>query len=216
MIPRPLRAVIFDFDGVILDSNELKTEAFREVFARFPEHADRMMAYHHAHVSQSRYAKFAYLVEDLLGRPGDRQAIDALADAFAARLRARMDTCPFVPGAREMLEDLGRDVPLYLASVTPEAELLRLLEVHGIRRHFTRVFGCPPWTKPDAVAAIVQERGGADGLVLVGDSSGDQQAAAANGVPFVARDSGLPFDPPVTAVRSIPEIAARLRADISA
>lgn len=212
----PLRAVIFDFDGVILDSNDLKTEAFRAVFATFPEHAEAMMAYHHAHISQSRYAKFTYLVEQLLGRAGDTQLVDELADAFAARLRDAMDRCAFVPGAPEMLDALGARVPLFLASVTPEAELLRLLDVHRIRHHFTRVYGCPPWTKPAAVREIVHDMGGADGLVLVGDSAGDQRAAAEAGVEFIARDSGLPFDPPVTGIPDIPTISRLLGSRLAA
>ena len=212
----PLRAVIFDFDGVILDSNDLKTAAFREVFARFPDHAAAMMAYHHDHVSQSRYAKFAHLVEERLGRKGDQRTIDRLADDFAAVLRTQMDHCRFVPGAREMLDELSPRVPLYLASVTPEPELERLLAVHEIRHHFTRVFGCPPWNKPDAVGAIVREVGGPQGVVLVGDSAGDQRAAAAHAVAFVGRDSGLPLDPPVKGIPDVGEIAAILRAQIPA
>jgi beta-phosphoglucomutase-like phosphatase (HAD superfamily) len=40
--------VILDFDGVVLESNAVKTEAFRDVFARFPEHAEAMMDFHRA------------------------------------------------------------------------------------------------------------------------------------------------------------------------
>lgn len=212
----PLRAVIFDFDGVILDSNDLKTEAFKAVFGRFPEHAQAMMAYHYANISQSRYVKFTYLVQQLLGRAGDTQLVDELADAFAARLQDGMDRCAFVPGAREMLETLGARVPLFLASVTPEPELLRLLHVHRIRHHFTRVFGCPPWTKPEAVREIVREMEGVEGLVLVGDSAGDQRAAAEAGVEFIARDSGLAFDPPVTGIRDIATISRLLGSRLAA
>ena len=207
----PLCAVIFDFDGVILDSNALKTEAFREIFARYPAHAEAMMAFHESHVSHSRYVKFAHLVEDLLGRRGDRALVNHLADEFSDLLRERMDACPFVPGAREWLDELQPRLPLYLASVTPEPELLRLLGVRGLRPYFTRVYGCPPWTKPDAVGAIVREHGGPEGIVLIGDSAGDQRSAAAHGVEFVARDSGLPFDPPIDSTPDISTIAARLR-----
>lgn len=206
-----LRAVIFDFDGVILDSNALKTAAFREVFARYPEHADAMMAYHEAHVAQSRYDKFGYLVEQLLDRPGDGALVEALAGDFAALLRDRMDVCPFVPGAPELLEQL-RGVPLYLASMTPQDELQRLLDVRGLRHYCARVFGCPPWSKPDAVGAIVATLGGAEGVVLVGDAAGDQRAAAAHGVEFVARDSGLAFDPPVRGLPDLRDIALLLTA----
>jgi phosphoglycolate phosphatase len=206
----PVRALILDFDGVILDSNALKTEAFRVVFSRFPDHAEAMMAYHERYVSRSRYDKFTYLVE-LLGRVGDRAMIDQLADDYAAVLSDRMDACAFVPGAREFLDEASAHAPLFLASVTPEPELLRLLDVHRLRHYFVRVFGCPPWTKPGAVAAIVQEVGGPQGLALVGDSAGDQQAAASHGVEFIARDSGLAFDPPIEAIRDLSALASLLR-----
>jgi phosphoglycolate phosphatase-like HAD superfamily hydrolase len=212
----PLRAIIFDFDGVILDSNDVKTDVFRQVFGRFPEHAAAMMAYHQAHVSQSRYAKFTHLVEQRLGRPGDRELIEQLADDFAARARERLERCAFVPGARELLEEMSARVPLYLASVTPEPELLHLLGVHDIRRHFTRVFGCPPWTKPGAVGAIVEAHGGPAGLALIGDSAGDQRAAAAHGVEFIGRDSGLAFDSPLEPIRDIPDLASLLRTRLAA
>lgn len=211
----PIRALIFDFDGVILDSNALKTRAFGTVFARFPEHAQTMMRYHDANVWQSRYQKFAHLAGQL-GRGDDAQFVNELADDFAALLGDGMDDCPFVPGARELLEGLSPRVPLYLASVTPETELLRLLDVHGIRRHFRRVYGCPPWAKPDAVAAIVRGLGGPEGVALVGDSTGDQRAALANGVEFIPRDSGLPFDPPVTGTADLAAIGAHISSRIPA
>ena len=212
----PIRAVIFDFDGVILDSNAVKTEAFGEVFARFPEHAGAMMAYHHAHVSQSRFEKFTHLVEGRLGRRGDQALVRDLAEDFAARLASRMAACPLVPGARGMLEDLAARVPLYLASVTPADELERLLDIHHLRRFFAGVYGCPPWTKPEAVRTIAAALGGPAGLVLVGDSAGDQRAAGEAGVEFVPRDSGLAFDPPVRGEPDLSVITSALRRRIAA
>ena len=206
-----IRALIFDFDGVILESNAVKTEAFRTLFGRMPEHAAAMMAYHEAHVAESRFAKFQHLVYERLGRPGDRAEVERLARAVEALLWDALCACPEVPGARALLDDLAPRMPLFLASVTPEPELLRLLDERGLRGYFRRVFGCPPWNKPDAVAEIVGGLGGAAGVALVGDSAGDQRAAARSGVEFIARDSGLRFDPPVPAHADLHAVAAFLR-----
>jgi len=191
-----LRAIILDFDGVILESNHLKTAAFEAVFARFPEHAEAMMAYHRAHVSDSRFAKFAHLVTTRLGREAQDPLIGELADAFSAHMLASITVCPMVAGAQAFLDQVSSAVPVFLASVTPQVELDAILTRRGLDAYFTRVYGCPPWTKAGAIQNILGGLGGPDGVVFIGDSAGDQRAAHETRVEFLARDSGLPFDEP--------------------
>jgi phosphoglycolate phosphatase-like HAD superfamily hydrolase len=191
-----VRAIILDFDGVVLESNELKTAAFAAVFARFPEHEAEMMAFHHAHVSASRYDKFRHLVTDKLGKPANDPLVDDLAAAFSQEMRGRLDACAWVPGAESFVRRVAKSVPAYVASMTPQQELEAALARRGIADLFTGVYGCPPWAKDRALADIVDQLGGAHGVVFVGDSAGDQRAARTTGVEFLARDSGLPFDDP--------------------
>lgn len=193
---RGLRAIISDFDGVILESNDLKTRAFESVFAGFPEHAAAMIAYHHAHVSDSRFAKFRYFVTACLDRSENDPLVDQLAAAFSAEMLRQIDACPLVPGALAFLARAHAALPVFLASVTPQDELDVILKRRGLAEYFTRVYGCPPWSKLAAVADIVGAFGGSEGVLFIGDSAGDQRAAREAGVEFIARDSGLPFDAP--------------------
>ena len=41
-----LRGLVLDFDCVILESNQLKTDVFREIVSWFPEHVEELMAFH--------------------------------------------------------------------------------------------------------------------------------------------------------------------------
>jgi phosphoglycolate phosphatase-like HAD superfamily hydrolase len=207
-----LRALILDFDGVLIESNALKTEAFAAVFARFPEHADDMMAFHHAHVSASRYDKFRNLVTTKLNRPPDDPLVEELAAAFSREMRARLERCAWVPGATALLDRVRGRLPVYLASVTPEAELAETLSRRGLTGAFAGVYGCPPWTKDRAIADIIDRTGGASDVLFIGDSAGDQRAARAADVEFIARDSGLPFDDPQPhAYRDLTAIAIALQ-----
>jgi phosphoglycolate phosphatase-like HAD superfamily hydrolase len=206
-----LRALILDFDGVLLESNPLKTESFAAVFARFPEHADGMMAFHHANVSATRYDKFMHLVTTRLSRSADDPLVDELASAFSREMLARLDRCAWVPGAPAFLERVRGRLPVYLASATPQAELGEILSRRGLTGAFTAVYGCPPWTKDRALVDVLARTGGAAGVAFIGDSAGDQCAAARAGVEFVARDSGLPFDhPQPRAFTDLTAIAAAL------
>jgi phosphoglycolate phosphatase-like HAD superfamily hydrolase len=202
-----VRLLVLDFDGVVIESNDAKTEAFSQVFARFPEHHDAMMAYHHANVSASRFQKFDHLLSERLQRAGDTTLRDDLAADFSRRTLDRLEQVPFVRGAREFLAEMSPRVPLYLASVTPQTDLDDLLRRRGIAAYFRYAYGCPPWNKAEAVRdAMRRENVPAAQTVLVGDSAGDRVAAASAGVRFVARDSGLPFDPPADPI--FPDLAA--------
>ena len=191
----PIRTLILDFDGVIVESNDLKTHAFARVFARFPEHFDTMMAFHEAHVSASRFEKFRYLVTTLLGRSAGDPLVDVLAEDFSQQTVKLVADCPLVTGATGFLDTVSARVPVYLASVTPQADLETILRLRRLSGYFAGVYGCPPWTKVRAIEDILAGSG-PEGVLFIGDSAGDQRAALATGVEFLARDSGLKFDDP--------------------
>ena len=211
MTAAPVRVVIVDFDGVILESNGLKTEGFARVFADFPQHADAMMAFHHANVSMSRYDKFQHLVTQRLGRPADDPLVADLAGRFSAVMMRLIEECPLVPGALEFLAEVSSRVPLFVSSMTPHAELVAILERRGLASSFTGIYGYPPWPKRDVIANVLAERSVPAGEALfVGDSAGDQRVARDAGVEFLARNSGLPFDDPQP--RTFPDMSAVLAA----
>lgn len=196
-----LRALVLDFDGVILESNEVKTEAFRDIFARYPEHSEAMMEFHHANAWASRYLKIDYLLRERLGSPDDTVLREELAGEFSRRTLAHLESVPFVGGAEEFLAEFSSRIPLYLASVTPQEDLDTTIRQRGLGGFFRGVYGCPPWTKADAIRDVIRrEGGGTNGIALIGDAPGDLQAARETGVEFVARQSGILFEPPLDRV----------------
>lgn len=211
-----LKVLILDFDGVVVESNSIKTRAFEKVFARFPEHLDAMRAFHQAHVSASRYTKFGYLAE-LLGRNGDATLIADLAADFSGRVMDEMKTVPMVNGAETFLAMVKGRLPIFLASVTPEPELKHILAERGLADWFTDVYGCPPWTKPNALRSVLARESASPGeALLIGDSAGDQRAALETGVNFLGRNSGLDFDSPQPVVfADLDDIAIYLKDSIA-
>ena len=64
------QAIIFDFDGVVVESGEIKTQAFANLYS---DHGETVMSavarYHVLHGGMSRYQKFRYFQETLLEKP---------------------------------------------------------------------------------------------------------------------------------------------------
>jgi phosphoglycolate phosphatase-like HAD superfamily hydrolase len=192
-----LRGIVLDFDGVVIESNGIKTEVFRELFAAYPEHKDEMLAYHFANISLPRHAKFEHLVYRLLGRPDDTAEVEALARAFSRRMLEQLVSCREVAGAHAFLEEFTPRLPVHLASITPEPELREILRQRGLLPYFAEVYGSPPTPKREAVERVLARYGLAPRAVaLVGDSPGDLRVARETGIEFVGRDSGIPFGEP--------------------
>ncbi|MCX6237739.1 MAG: HAD hydrolase-like protein [Bacteroidia bacterium] len=192
-----LGVLILDFDGVIIESNAVKTDAFIQVFNRFPEHTEAMMEFHNAHVSLSRFYKFEHLLT-LMGKTNDTELKSNIAEDFSSRVFEGMMKVPLVSGALTFLSLITPKIPVYLASVTPYEELVFILKQRELLQWFRGVYGCPPWTKPDAINDIISKGGyKPDQALLIGDSAGDQRAARTCGIKFLARNSGLSFDLPL-------------------
>lgn len=208
-----IELIIFDFDGVIVESNTIKDRVFKKIFSRFPELAEDFWQFHRNHVAVSRYVKFDYVLEKT-GRTGDLYFKNALLTEFSNLTLEMMRSVPFVKGAKEFLKASKGKTPVYLASVTPFTDLEMIVTHLQIRSLFTDIYGCPPWNKPDAIRDILKkENRYPSETVFIGDSYGDQRAARETGIHFIGRNSGLGFeDPqPETVINDLTELSKIFR-----
>ena len=191
-----IAAIIFDFDGVILDSVGVKTSAFAKlVEAHGAEAVRRMVEYHEANGGISRYKKFAWFSRTVLGRELTEEESLAWGRKFESDAFCRVVEAPFIAGAREFLE--GCDLPLFVASGTPETELRSLVEKRGLAGLFREVHGSPR-TKQEIIQDILGRYPlSLEEVLFVGDAMTDYRAARDCGLPFagVAADARGPFPP---------------------
>ena len=182
-----LDAVIFDFDGVIVESTDIKTAAFRALFADHPDHVDDVEALHRRHEGVNRSIKFEMIYRDILRRPLDAETKAALAHRYGEIVVDQVVACPAVAGVPEVLEALGRHVPLAVVSSTPDAELRQIVARRDLARYFRTVRGAPP-AKAAAVAEVIATFGwAAPRVAMIGDTVADLEAARSNGLRFVGR-----------------------------
>lgn len=181
-------AVVFDFDGVIVESADIKTEAFRALFADgHPGLADEIVAYHLSNEGISRYDKFRHIYAEMLNEPLSHEQEIALGDRFSELVFEAIIAAPFVPGAVEFLQANPASRPLFIVSGTPEEELRLIARTRGVDGYFKEIHGTPR-KKPELVEGILERYGfSRDRVAFIGDADSDRKAAHATGLRFIAR-----------------------------
>lgn len=182
----PADAVVFDFDGVVVDSVELKVDAFVDMYR---EHGDEVMkaveAYQRYHGGMSRMKKFAHFEAELLGRPADQTRIDELCATYSALVEEKVCACPLIDGALDFLETYSAQLPFYVISGTPEAELNRIAERRGVSKYFRKLRGSP-MSKEEGIEEFLADGPYArERVVMIGDAITDYDAAVATRIGFV-------------------------------
>lgn len=183
-----LKCLVFDCDGVILDSVPVKTRAFGRLAEPYGEEArEKFVAYHTEHGGVSRYRKFAWFFREVLNSEITEAESKAWGEKFTEYALDEVRKCAMIPGALNVLETWHGKLPLYVCSGTPSEELRMVLEERNLARFFNGIYGSPPG-KGELLKDIIRSQPGllADETLVIGDSITDEQAAERNGAHFYA------------------------------
>jgi len=186
------KSFIFDCDGVVLDSNRIKTEAFHTAALPWGGNAaEALVAHHVANGGISRHRKFAHFLEAILPEhcpgaiPGvDGPGLDELLASYAQAVRGGLMTCTVAEGL-EALRAKTAHANWCIVSGGDQAELREIFAARGLDHYFDGgIFGSPD--NKDSILAHEMARGTIKKPALfMGDSKYDYEAAVRAGLDFV-------------------------------
>jgi phosphoglycolate phosphatase-like HAD superfamily hydrolase len=182
------RTIVFDCDGVILDSNRIKTEAFRAAALPYGEAAAaELVAYHAANGGISRYIKFARFLETIVpehapGREGP--GLENLLEAYAQTVRTGLMNCAVAEGL-DALRAATPGARWLIVSGGDQGELREIFAARGLAEYFEGgIFGSPD-TKDIILGRELDAGTICHPALFLGDSRYDFQASTAAGLDFV-------------------------------
>ncbi|OBS94231.1 haloacid dehalogenase [Vibrio tasmaniensis] len=177
---------IFDCDGVILDSNELKIEAMKNTLtglfpALYP--IEECVEYFRKNFGKSRFHHITHFLNAILTVPAEKkQELEQmiLAD-FSKQCRALYLLADITPGFFDFLEQCqGRK---YVASGSEQGELRDVFTERGLDNYFDGIFGSPT-PKAELIKQILETEQNIN-AVMFGDAESDMLSAQANQIDFV-------------------------------
>jgi HAD superfamily hydrolase (TIGR01549 family) len=178
--------IIFDFDGVILDSMPIRKLGFVEALRDFPqEKVAALLEYHEQNGGLSRYHKFEYFYREILQQPFEQSDILQLADAFSSIMKARLtDPSNLIQETLDFIKNNRNRYRFFIASGSDEKELRFLCDALGISQFFESIHGSPT-PKIKLVENILREfKLNSEETILIGDAHNDFEAASRNTIAF--------------------------------
>lgn len=184
-----IKYILFDFDGVLAESVNIKTEAFRKMYlSHGKDFSDKVVEYHLANGGVSRYEKFKIFNGEWLGENIDQNRINELAQVFSNLVVTGVVNASEVKGAKEFLSK-SDTYTKFIITGTPTIEIKPILERRNMTHYFKGIYGSPEkkghWVKH----ILAEENITADECVFIGDALADYNAAIENDMLFVLRET---------------------------
>lgn len=180
------RLIVFDYDGVILDSNKIKTDSFQEsLFDEDPVLVKQFLDYHKINGGVSRYNKIKYFYHELKNDKNADDIINAKIELFGSIVEKKLLSAKFIPGIKQFLVTCHeRQISCVVCSGGKEEEVRYVSSSLSIDKYFKNIYGSPK-TKTDILGVINDEYLLDESVVYFGDARSDYLAAKEYNIKFI-------------------------------
>lgn len=176
--------IIFDFDGVIVDSVSLKGQCFYNIF---PDHSiaqrQAILDYHNENGGVSRLDKIKYFFSEIANEPLSQEELDIYMARFSELSLSKLKNKNII--IQETLEFIKKNKSkksLYIASASDHQDLIQICDFHSLSQYFKEIRGGPT-SKTELIATIMKKHSiHKDDVYLIGDSKSDIKAARNNNI----------------------------------
>lgn len=173
--------LVFDKDGVIVDSEGVKLASIETVFGNdFPMHAEAIHTYNHQSIGIPRKIKFEYICREILKLPDVSTSMTYYSELYTKRVNEELKQIPLIAGIREYLAH--RSERKFVCSAAPHPEVVQNIHDHNLESFFEELYAFPS-PKADVMLGLKAHFDAE--IVFWGDTMADYQAATEANVHFI-------------------------------
>jgi len=180
------KVILWDFDGVIMDSMPIRSSGFALVLKNYPaEQVNQLMDFHNQNGGLSRYVKFRYFFETIRGESITDGQLQELANSFSEiMLNSLINKELLIKDAVAFIEANFEQYEMHIVSGSDGVELNKICAALDLSKYFKSVHGSPT-PKSQLVELVIRDNHyNKKSIVLIGDSKNDLDAAIANNISF--------------------------------
>ena len=181
-----LKNILWDFDGVLMDSMIIRDEGFEVVLKdHSTEEVEQLMQFHRNNGGLSRYVKFRYFFEKIKNQEISEEEVNNYAQQFSqVMLNKLVDQKLLIRDTLTFVEQNHQVYNMHIVSGSDQNELRHICTKLGIDKYFKSIHGSPTPKKQLVKELLSINSYKKEETILVGDSINDYEAAAENAIAF--------------------------------
>ena len=177
--------IIFDFDGVILDSHRVKTEAFYQIFKKYGKKiAIKSKNYHIKNSGISRYIKFRYIFKNFIKKDFEEKEIKKLSHEFKKICEKKIKKLKVAKSLLKFFRKNVKNYNFFISTGTPQKEIENILKKKNINKYFTKIYGSPE----NKITHIKKIRNKKLNCLFIGDSFEDYKSCKKTNTNFLLKE----------------------------
>lgn len=182
------RVIVFDFDGVIVPSEEIKVQGYSLIFSEFGEYVPiEAIEEARKEFAEGKGNRFD-IIRSIFQRIGSKD-VDAHTEEYVMRygkiVKERIGALEVNPDIRKILGQLHSHYPLYINSNNPDQSLKDTLRSLNIESYFKGVFGSLKKKVQNLQGIARLENARPEDILFIGDGDGDFSATEEFGCEFI-------------------------------
>ena len=181
-----VKTILWDFDGVILDSMKVRDWGFEQIFKNFKKKdVEILLKYHRENGGLSRYVKIRYFFEKILNQPIDQEEVFVYAEKFSRLMKKELiNPSNLILDSVKFIKNNFNLYNFHIVSGSDQEELRFLCKELNINKYFKSINGSPT-EKIILVKNILNNHDiSLENYCLIGDSINDYEAAKNNKICF--------------------------------
>ena len=178
--------LIFDYDGVIVDSVHIKTDAFVNLYKKYDKNIQLKIAnFHIKNGGISRIEKIKFFHKTYLKKKINNDELERLANQFSKFVYKKVIKAKEIKGVKKFLSFYSKKKKLFVNSATPEDELNKIIKERKEDIFFYKIYGSPKSKFENLTNILKKYNISKKNFIFFGDAKQDLEAAIKCGIDFV-------------------------------
>ena len=143
-VNKMVKNIFFDFDGVILDSVKVKSEAFFDLYRPHGKQiANKVLVHHEKNGGMSRFEKFPLYHKSYLNIKLSKDEIEDLSNNFSELVIDKVVASKRIDGVLSFLKKYYRRMNFWIITGTPTNEIKLIINRLSFDKYFIKSYGSP-------------------------------------------------------------------------